>query len=53
MKRPILSFIIPVPFVRMPTTKFMADLAIYKALRKEPIYDDRALRMYDAGADRC
>ena len=34
MKRPILSFIIPVPFVRMPTTKFMADLAIYKALRK-------------------
>ena len=38
MKRRILSFIIPVPFVKMPTIRFMADWAIYKALRKKNPY---------------
>ena len=34
MKRPILSFIIPVLFVRMPIIRFTADLVTYMALRK-------------------
>ena len=33
-RRPILSFIIPVLFVRMPIIRFTADLVTYMALRK-------------------
>ncbi len=54
MKRPILSFIIPVLFVENANNKVYGRLGYLQGFKKkEPIYDDRTLRMYDAGANRC